>query len=159
MLSPPPCEPLSARVGSVARQSQAYSEVNMSSEAKAMRGKTEKSSDLNKESARKVREINARVIEIASVTTSKGQTVEIKKANAQPDSKADPKKSEIVQQDPFTSLIEQGKVIEPPFDMITLAMLCEHSSELNQCLEAMEVNISGTGYRLVKRMRKGSEDQ
>jgi PBSX family phage portal protein len=41
----------------------------------------------------------------------------------------------------------------PPFDLLTLAMLPENSSELNQCIETMETNIEATGFRFVSRLR------
>ena len=63
------------------------------------------------------------------------------------DNDAEPGKTQTIPEDPFTALAAQGEVIEPPFDMLTLAMLPEHSSELNQCVEAMEVNIEGFGHR------------
>jgi PBSX family phage portal protein len=39
-------------------------------------------------------------------------------------------------------------VVEPPFEPLGLALLTEQNSELNQCIEAMEQNIVGYGYRL-----------
>lgn len=39
-------------------------------------------------------------------------------------------------------------MVEPPFDMMGLAMMPEISTELGQCIEAMEVNIAGYGWRL-----------
>lgn len=58
-----------------------------------------------------------------------------------------------VNDDPFKSLSDSGKTIEPPFDLLVLAMLPEKSSELNQCIEAMVTNIDGTGHRYVSRLR------
>jgi len=68
--------------------------------------------------------------------------------------RAAPGKSQAVPQDPFHSLSVKGTVIEPPFDLLTLAMLPEHSSEMEQCIEAMETNIEGFGHRFVPRMKK-----
>jgi len=67
--------------------------------------------------------------------------------------KGEPGKSQAVPQDPFHSLAVKGTVIEPPFDMLTLAMLPEHSSEMEQCIEAMETNIEGFGHRYVPRIK------
>lgn len=65
---------------------------------------------------------------------------------------AEPGQSKALGEDPFHALTEAGKLIAPPFDMLTLAMLPEHSTELNQCIEAMETNIEGFGHRLVPRI-------
>lgn len=65
---------------------------------------------------------------------------------------AEPGKSKELADDPFQALSSKGHLIEPPFDMLTLAMLPEHSSELNQCVEAMETNIEGFGHRYVPRL-------
>jgi len=65
----------------------------------------------------------------------------------------EPGQSKALAEDPFEALTSEGRLIEPPFDMLTLAMLPEHSSELGQCIEAMEVNIEGFGYRFVPRIR------
>lgn len=60
--------------------------------------------------------------------------------------------------DPFMTLLGQGMVLLPPFDLLTLAMLPEQSTELNQCIEAMEVNIEGFGHRFVPRIDVDDED-
>lgn len=65
----------------------------------------------------------------------------------------DPAKSKELPEDPFSALSAEGKIIEPPFDLLTLAMLSEHNSELGQCVTAMESNIDGFGYRFVPRLR------
>lgn len=57
-------------------------------------------------------------------------------------------------EDPLEGLAEQGQIIEPPFDLLTLSMLQEHNSELGQCIAAMETNIDGFGHRLVCRVKK-----
>jgi PBSX family phage portal protein len=67
--------------------------------------------------------------------------------------------SEVVPTDPFHELAVKGEAIEPPFDMMTLAMLPEHSSEMEQCIEAMEVNIDGFGHRFVPRLKKDSANK
>lgn len=104
-------------------------------EAKAATLNASKEADQANKGA--LREIRARVIEI-------------RKAAPQP---GEPPKSEAVSDDPFSSLTEAGRIIEPPFDMLTLAMLGEHSSELGQCVEAMEMNIDATGHRFVPRVK------
>jgi PBSX family phage portal protein len=50
-------------------------------------------------------------------------------------------------EDPFKALVTDGHIIEPPFDLLSLSMLPESSSELNQCVESMQVNIEGFGHR------------
>jgi PBSX family phage portal protein len=61
--------------------------------------------------------------------------------------------------DPFLALLKEGTVIEPPFDMLTLAMLPEHNTEMGQCIEAMEVNIEGFGHRFIPRVRKDGDSE
>jgi PBSX family phage portal protein len=118
---------------------------------------TQKSASANQNAMRAVR---ARVIELSDFARDAGgNVVKVEKANAQGDSDADPGASTLEANDPFQSLTEQGRLIEPPFDMITLAMLTEHSSELGQCIEAMTINIAGTGHRFIPRVRKGNNDE
>lgn len=64
-----------------------------------------------------------------------------------------PGASEALPEEPFNQLGHKGRIILPPFDLLTLAMLPENSSELNQCVETMEMNIEATGYRFVSRLR------
>jgi len=71
--------------------------------------------------------------------------------------KAAPGMSQKTPEDPFYALSHKGMTIEPPFDMLTLAMLPEHNSELNQCIEAMEINIDGFGHRYVSRVLLNGE--
>lgn len=65
---------------------------------------------------------------------------------------AEPGQSQALPDDPFGEMVKAGHVIEPPFDMLTLAMLPEHNTELGPCIEAMEVNIEGFGERMVSRV-------
>lgn len=65
----------------------------------------------------------------------------------------EPGQSQAIVNDPFSELSKAGEVVEPPFDLLTLAMLNEHNSELGQCIEAMETNIDGFGHRLISRVR------
>jgi PBSX family phage portal protein len=74
-------------------------------------------------------------------------------ANGLTESKEDPGKSEALAEEPFNALGHKGRIIMPPFDMLTLAMLPENSSEMFQCVEAMEMNIEATGHRFVSRLR------
>ncbi len=49
-------------------------------------------------------------------------------------------------------------LIRPPFDPLVLSQLNENSSELGKCVEAMEVNIDGTGGRLKSILPKQLEE-
>lgn len=62
-------------------------------------------------------------------------------------------------EDPFTSLYGQGEIIEPPYDLFTLAIMPEVSSELGPAIDAMTVNIAKMGHRIVPRdgMKQGEE--
>lgn len=76
-------------------------------------------------------------------------------ANGLVDASSDiaPGTSEGLPEEPFNALGHKGRVLMPPFDLLTLAMLPENSSELNQCIEALEMNIEATGFRFVSRLR------
>lgn len=76
-----------------------------------------------------------------------------KSANGITEGGGTPTESQALPEEPFHALSHKGLVVEPPFDMLTLAMLPEHSSELNQCVEAMETNVDATGHRFVTRIR------
>lgn len=55
-----------------------------------------------------------------------------------------------IEEDPFAS--QYGtEVIEPPLPLTRLVEMPELSNILNQCIEAMETNIDGSGYTLVAR--------
>ena len=56
-------------------------------------------------------------------------------------------------EDPIEALTLAGDIIEPPFDMLTLATLPEHNTELTPCLDAMTQNIDGFGSRLIPRIK------
>jgi PBSX family phage portal protein len=60
--------------------------------------------------------------------------------------------------DPWEDLINDGRVVTPPFDMFGLATFPEYNSELNQAIEAMEVNIAGFGWQLVPHEGKRDPD-
>ena len=68
-------------------------------------------------------------------------------------------KSTVLPEDPFRLLADNGRIIEPPFDLLTLSMLIEHSSELNQCIEAMETNIEGFGHRYLPRIKDKHDEK
>lgn len=87
----------------------------------------------------------------------KDRTVAVEKNQ---EGKTTPGKSTQVVDDPLAAMVSNGIIVEPPFDLLTLSMLSEHSSELNQCIEAMEVGIAGFGWRLEPRidMDKASEE-
>lgn len=70
----------------------------------------------------------------------------------------EPGKSQDLPEDPFSAMAAEGEVIEPPFDTLTLAMLPEHSSELNQCVESMQINIEGFGHRQLPRVKLDDPD-
>lgn len=57
-------------------------------------------------------------------------------------------------EDPFVGLANAGRIVEPPFEMLTLSMLSEQNTELGQVIEAMEVNIEGFGHRFESRLVK-----
>ena len=65
----------------------------------------------------------------------------------------EPGKPKDLPEDPLEALTLRGDVIEPPFDLLTLATLPEHNSELTPCIESMVENIEGYGYRLVPRVK------
>ena len=63
-----------------------------------------------------------------------------------------------VAEDPFVGLSHQGNIIEPPFDLLTLAMLEEQNTELTPILETMQSNIDGFGHHLVPLQMPGKVD-
>lgn len=75
-----------------------------------------------------------------------------------PSTKNDPRPETKTGEDPFHELEHRGLIIVPPFDPLTLAMLPEQSTELNQCIEAMAVNIEGFGHRFTPRVRVDDPD-
>lgn len=83
----------------------------------------------------------------------------LKEDKTAPLGEGEPGKSAALPNDPFDALSKAGAVIEPPFDMLTLSMLNEHSSELGQCIDAMETNIDGFGHRLIPRLRMTQEQR
>jgi PBSX family phage portal protein len=53
-------------------------------------------------------------------------------------------------EDFFQSALGTSRFIEPPLNPLILSMLPESSSELVQCIEAMEINIEAFGQRLIE---------
>jgi PBSX family phage portal protein len=62
-------------------------------------------------------------------------------------------KSHKIENDPFQALGVGGKIIEPPFDLLSLTLMLERNTELQQCIESYEVNIESFGHRFVPRIR------
>lgn len=79
----------------------------------------------------------------------RARTVEIRKAV----NLGNAGKSNSIDNDPLYTLSEAGRVIEPPFDLLSLTLLLENNTELNQCVEVMEVNIDSFGHRFVSRLK------
>lgn len=92
----------------------------------------------NDANQRVLRSVRVRVFQMEKVQKDKG---------------GEPGASNALPEDPFSAASVMGRVIEPPFDMLTLTMLPEHCGELGQCIEAMEVNIEATGHRFVSRLK------
>lgn len=62
--------------------------------------------------------------------------------------------------DTFKTSFSTGKfsIVEPPFDLYSLATMPENSSQLSPIIDAMEVNIERLGYRIVPREGFPSEE-
>lgn len=97
-------------------------------------------------SQKALRQVRARVIEIPV------------EKRIDPSTKSDPNPETKTGEDPFYELEHHGRIIVPPFDPLTLAMLEEQSSELGQCIEAMAVNIEGFGHRFTPRVKLDDPD-
>jgi len=54
--------------------------------------------------------------------------------------------------DPFLGLERAGRTVPPPYDLLTLAVQQENSTELGPCIDAMAVNVEGFGWRLEPRV-------
>jgi len=102
---------------------------------------TKESNKVNKKAVNKVKAL------VIDVNKSTGAPNGILSNNNSPGS------SNSLPEEPFHQLGEMGRIILPPFDMLTLSMLIEHNTELNQCIEAMETNIDATGHRFVSRLK------
>lgn len=68
--------------------------------------------------------------------------------------------SKAINEDPFESLASTGKIIEPPFHMLTLAMLNEQNTELTSIVDTYKTNIEAFGHTLKPRIDlKAVEDE
>lgn len=94
-----------------------------------------RSVDSNEVNRSALREVRARVIEVRKSTNVKDG------------------KSKKADDDPLYHLGESGRILEMPFDALSLTLLLEHSGELAQCIEAMEVNIESFGHRFIPRTK------
>lgn len=54
--------------------------------------------------------------------------------------------------DPFVRLERSGKILQPPFDPLFLAVIPENSTEVGPAIDAMAVNCEGFGWRLEPRI-------
>jgi PBSX family phage portal protein len=102
---------------------------------------------------------NARVVALIDVSKRRGvslENVDIEKRTATTD--GTPGKTTTINDDPLGTMTERGDIIESPFDMLSLAMLPEYSSELGQCVESYQVNIEGNGHRQVPRVHVKNKD-
>jgi PBSX family phage portal protein len=67
--------------------------------------------------------------------------------------------------DPFQNLYESGvadndvKIIKPPFNPLQLYRLVQQNNTLGQCVSAMEVNVDGTGFEVVKKDEAGKDSK
>jgi len=84
---------------------------------------------------------------------------EKKRAKTKKQGKTEPGKSKELPEDYIEGLITAGQIVEPPFDLLQLAMLPENNSELGPCVSAMEVNIEGFSHRLVPRVKVEEADK
>lgn len=54
--------------------------------------------------------------------------------------------------DPWMRLEKEGRIVPPPFDLLTLAVMPENNTELGPVIDAMSVNIESFGWRLEPRI-------
>jgi len=93
-----------------------------------------------------------------AISSIRAHVIEVKKQSTL-DPTAEPRPSKSIEDDHLQSLIEQGKAISPPFDLLTLTMLPEHNSELGQSVASMVTNIESTGYRFPSIMKEKEESE
>lgn len=69
-------------------------------------------------------------------------------------------------EDDFKGLYEAGGqssrglvIIEPPYNPLTLEKMAKHNNTLGPCIEAMKVNIDGTGFEIIKPSEEKTKDQ
>jgi PBSX family phage portal protein len=54
--------------------------------------------------------------------------------------------------DPMVRLEREGKVVQPPFDLLSMSVMPENNTELGPCIDAMAVNVESFGWRLEPRI-------
>jgi PBSX family phage portal protein len=61
-------------------------------------------------------------------------------------------KQKEISTDPWMRLEKEGRIVPPPFDLLTLAVMPENNTELGPVIDAMSVNIESFGWRLEPRI-------
>jgi Bacteriophage capsid portal protein len=59
----------------------------------------------------------------------------------------------------YTASNTSGRLIMPPFNPIALKNMVRRNNILQQCVEAMEINIAGTGWEVRQKPESGTEDK
>ena len=54
--------------------------------------------------------------------------------------------------DPWTTLERERKIVPPPYDLLTLAVMPENNTELGPAIDAMTINVESFGYRMEPRV-------
>jgi PBSX family phage portal protein len=124
----------------------------MVTESSPLRERADSSNSVNKSAAHNL--VRARIIEVRKGEGSVKEQIQKQLAGL----RDEPGMSQVVPEDPLMSLAAEGKLLEPPFDMLTLALLPEQSSEMGQVIEAMETNIEGFGHRFIPRLTTKAND-
>lgn len=93
-------------------------------------------------------DVNKRVLQ-----KIKAQVIGVKKQ------KGSSNQSQSIDNNPFLRMLDKERIIEPPFDILTLAMLIENNTEMRPVLDALIVNISGFGHRFVSRIKLAKADE
>lgn len=91
-------------------------------------------------------------VAVAKARHAAKQKVVEKNAPGQPTTESEPGQATNVNEDPFGALSSGGRLIEPPFNMLSLATLPEQNTELTPIIETMEQNIEGFGHVLQPRV-------
>lgn len=97
---------------------------------------------------RNVRALRAAVFGMSEVR--KGAV--FKQEAAQPGKGSSSGQSNALKLDPFVKLTQDGQLVEPPLDMLTLAMIVENSTEVGPAIDAMTVNVESFGWKLQPRV-------
>lgn len=93
---------------------------------------------------RNVRALKATVFGIHKIKEQNGINYDNKGSSS-----GETKESDI---SPFNRLEREGKIVPPPFDLLTLAVMPENNTEIGPCIEAMAVNIESFGWILDPRI-------